>query len=114
MHYPQPFRSSLALNEKLGRAAYRRLDNDSAPIKCKNGHNKTVEATIDNRDIVPYYPYLIMKYDCHICIDMVTTKAVIAYIYKYAYKPADSTRAKITYNGNEIRSISQRALHFKL
>ena len=33
---------------------------------------------------------------------MVTGKAVIAYLYKYAYKPADSTRAKFTYNGNEI------------
>ncbi|CAN0502767.1 unnamed protein product, partial [Laminaria digitata] len=105
MHYPQPFRSSLALNEKSGRAEYRRLDNDdSATIKCKNGQNKTVEATIDNRYIVPYNPYLIMKYDCHICIDIVTGKAVIAYLYKYAYKPADSTRAKITYNGNEIEA----------
>ena len=32
MHYPQPFRSSLTLNEKLGRAEYRRLDNTSAPL----------------------------------------------------------------------------------
>ena len=53
MHYLQPFRSSLALNEKSGRAEYRRLDNeDSATIKCKNGENKTVETTIDNRSIV--------------------------------------------------------------
>ena len=105
MHYPQPFRSSLALNEKSGRAEYRRPDNnDSATIKCKNGENKTVETTIDNRNIVPYNPYLIMKCDCHICIDIVTGRAVIAYLYKYAYKPADSTRAKITYNGNEIEA----------
>ena len=62
------------------------------------------EGTIDNRDIVPYNPYLIMKYDCHIRIDMVTGRAVIAYLYKYAYKPADSTRAKTTYNGNEIEA----------
>ena len=59
-----------------------------------------MEATIENRDIVPYNPYLIMKYNCHTCVDMVTGKAVIAYLYKYAYKPADSTRAKVTYNGN--------------
>ena len=105
MHYPQPFRSSLALSEKSGRAEYRRLDNeDNATIKCKNGENKTVETTIDNPSIVPYNPYLIMKYDCHICVDMVTGRAVIAYLYKYAYKPADSTRAKITYNGNEIEA----------
>ena len=27
-----------------------------------------------------------MKYDCHICVDLVTAMAVIAYPYKYAYK----------------------------
>ena len=105
MHNPQPFRNNLAFNGKSGRAEYRRLDNnDSATTKCKNGQNNTVEATIDNRDIVPYNPYLIMRFDRHICIAMVTVKAVIAYLYKYAYKPADSTRAKITYNGNELEA----------
>ena len=63
-----------------------------------------MEATIDNRDIAPHNPYLIMKCDCRISIAMVTGKAVIAYLYKYAYTPADSTRAKITYNGNEIEA----------
>ena len=105
MHYPQPFRSRLALNGKSGRAEYRRLDDeDNSTITCKNGENKTVETTTDNRSIVPYNPYLIMKYDCHICVDMVTGRAVIAYLYKYACKPADSTRAKNTYNGNKIEA----------
>ena len=35
---------------------------------------------------------------------MVTGKAVIAYLYKHAYKTADSTQAKITYSGNEIEA----------
>ena len=35
---------------------------------------------------------------------LVAGKAVIAYLYKHAYKPADSTGAKITYNGNEIEA----------
>ena len=58
---------------------------DRATIRCKNGENKTVDTDIDNRDIVPYNPYLFMKYDCHICVDLVTAMAVIAYLYKYAY-----------------------------
>ncbi|CAN0261560.1 unnamed protein product [Ectocarpus sp. 12 AP-2014] len=80
-HYPQPFRSSLQTN-KCGRAEYRRLNND----------------------IVPYNLYLLMKYDCHICFDLVTAKAVIAYLYKYAYKKEDSVRARVTYKDNEIEA----------
>ncbi|CAM9630373.1 unnamed protein product [Ectocarpus sp. 13 AM-2016] len=44
-HYPQPFRSSMHTNNR-GRA----------------------------EDVVPYNPYLLMKYDSHICVDLVTAK----------------------------------------
>ena len=103
-HYPQPFRSSMHTNNQ-GRAEYTRLNNgDKATIRCKNGANKTVDTEIDNRDVVPYNPYLLMKYDSHICVDLVTAKAVIAYLYKYAYKKADTVTARITYGKNEIEA----------
>ena len=59
------------------------MDNgDTATMKQGNSNNEFVETQIDNRYIVPYNPYLLMKYDCHICVDLVTANAVIAYIYK--------------------------------
>ena len=62
--YPQPFSSVTNVNTAHGRAEYRRLDNrDTAEIKQKNGENKTIAVAIDNRDIVPYSPWLLMKYD---------------------------------------------------
>lgn len=103
-HYPQPFRTSMHTNTS-GRAEYTRLNNgDKATIKCKNGENKTVDTEIDNRDVVPYNPYLLMKYDSHICIDLVTANAVIAYLYKYAYKKEDGVTARITYGKDEIEA----------
>ena len=45
-----------------------------------------------------------MKYDSHICVDFVTAKAVIAYLYKYAYKRADTITARITYGKDEIEA----------
>lgn len=103
-HYPQPFRSTLHTNTS-GRAEYKRLDNgDKATIKCKNGENKAVDAVIDNRGIVPYNPYLLMKYDCHICVDLVTAMAVIAFFYKYACKKADTIRARVLYGKDEIEA----------
>lgn len=59
--------------------------------------------TIDNRWIVPYNPWLLMKYDCHI-MDVVTSAAVCKYLYKYATKGSDFARARITCHGNEIEA----------
>jgi len=104
-HYPQPFRDAFTTNSKTGRAEYRRMDNgDTATIRQKNGDNEFVETDIDNRYIVPYNPYLLMKYDCHICVDLVTANAVIAYIYKYCYKGSDLAKARILYGGDEIEA----------
>ncbi|CAN0559955.1 unnamed protein product [Ectocarpus sp. 12 AP-2014] len=103
--YPQPFSPVTNLNSKSGRAEYKRLNNgDTEEIQCKNGENKTVTTTIDNRYVVPYNPYLLMKYDAHICVDIVTDKAVIAYLYKYAYKQADTVRARVVYGNDEIEA----------
>ncbi|CAM9337287.1 unnamed protein product, partial [Scytosiphon promiscuus] len=104
-HYPQPFSERYTSDPKTGRAVYKRRDNgDTATIKQKNGESKRVETQIDNRYIVPYNPYLLMKYDCHICCDLVSAKAVVAYIYKYCYKGKDMARARGLYDGNEIEA----------
>jgi len=46
----------------------------------------------------------LMKYDSHICVDLVTANAVIAYLYKYAYKKADTITARITHGNDEIEA----------
>ncbi|CAM9941562.1 unnamed protein product [Ectocarpus sp. 6 AP-2014] len=104
-HYPQPFREQFGTNSTTGRAEYRRLDNgDCVAITQKNGDNKHVQTEMDNRYIVPYNPYLLMKYDCHICVDVVTAKAVVASLYKYCYKGNDMAKARVMYDGNEIEA----------
>ena len=103
--YPQPFRNVSNMNSPSGRAEYKRLDNgDTAEIKTKNGENKTVTFTVDNRFIVPYNAFLTSKYDSHICVDYVTGRAVIAYLYKYTYKLQDTTRARVIYGKDEIEA----------
>ena len=44
----------------------------------------------------PYYE--------HICVDLITDGAVIAYLHKYCFKLADYLRARILYNNNEIEA----------
>jgi len=41
---------------------------------------------IDNSWIVPYSPLLLEKFDCHINLEIVSSVAVVKYVYKYIYK----------------------------
>ena len=45
-----------------------------------------------------------MKHDSHICVDLVTAMAVIAYLYKYACEKADAIRARVSYGKDEIEA----------
>ena len=45
-----------------------------------------------------------MKFDCHICCDLVTAKSIVAYLYKYCFKGRDMATAKIMFEGNEIEA----------
>ena len=47
-----------------------------------------------------------MKYDCHICVGLVTAKVVVAYLYKYYFKGKDMAKAKILFDGNEIEAYT--------
>ena len=44
---------------------------------------------LDNRYVVPYNPQLLLRYNCHINVEVVTTIKAIKYMYKYVYKGHD-------------------------
>jgi hypothetical protein len=62
-----------------------------------NGRTHTVHRpgrpprTFDNRDVVPYNPFLSAKYDCHINVEVCISVKAIKYIHKYIYKGHDRT-----------------------
>ena len=45
-----------------------------------------------------------MKFDCHICRDLVTAKSIVAYLHKYCFKGRDMAKAKFLFEGNEIEA----------
>ena len=44
---------------------------------------------LDNKWVVPYNPYLLLKYNAHINIEICYTNSAVKYLYKYVYKALD-------------------------
>ena len=52
--------------------------------------NKSIRhGSIDNRWVVPYNPFLLMKYDAHINVEVCNSIMATKYIFKYTNKPPD-------------------------
>ncbi len=49
----------------------------------------------DNRWVVPYNPYLTMRYQCHINVKVCSSITVVKYLYKYVYKGHDRALAVV-------------------
>ena len=56
---------------------------------------------MDNRWVVPYNPYLTLKYNCHINVEHCASIKSVKYIYKYVYKGHDCTNLEFHLTENE-------------
>jgi hypothetical protein len=79
-HYPRDF-SDATLQGK-----------DSYPIyRCRDhGSNEKVRGyELDNRWVIPYNPYLLRLFNCHINVEASGSIKAIKYLFKYIYKGHD-------------------------
>lgn len=100
--YPQPFRNSAIINEHTDRAEYRRADNGDTPIIRQQVNGEWRDVQISNQWIVPYNAYLLLKYNCHVCCDAVSSTSCVKYLFKYVTKGADMAKARIAGIDSEI------------
>ena len=71
---------------------------DSYPIyrRRKDGRSAKVRgATLDNRWVVPYNPYLLQMFNGHINVEVCSSIKAVKYLYKYIYKGHDQTSLNI-------------------
>ncbi|KAL0342560.1 UNVERIFIED_CONTAM: hypothetical protein Scaly_1918600 [Sesamum calycinum] len=68
---------------------------DSYPIYQRRDDGRSIaldrnfDVVVDNGWVVPYNPWLLLKYDCHINVEIYSNIKSIKYLYKYVYKGPD-------------------------
>ncbi|XP_056685561.1 uncharacterized protein [Spinacia oleracea] len=81
--------------------------NDSYPLYRRPQDRPAVplrensRVRVDNRWVVPYNPFLLLKYDCHINIEICSSIKCVKYLYKYIHKGSDRVSREV-HNGDEI------------
>nr|XP_027114315.1 uncharacterized protein LOC113732586 [Coffea arabica] len=75
-----------------------RLHEDSYPYYRRRDDGKKVKVrrfTLDNRWVVPYNPYLLALFDCHMNVEICSTIKLVKYLYKYVFKGHDQVSFRI-------------------
>ncbi|XP_071928923.1 uncharacterized protein [Coffea arabica] len=83
-----------------------RHSHNSYPVYRRRDFQQSVTVRghpLDNRWVIPYNPYLLSKFNCHINVEICSTIRAVKYIYKYIYKGHDKILYQLTNTGpNEI------------
>ncbi|XP_074293518.1 uncharacterized protein LOC141620583 [Silene latifolia] len=84
-NYPKSFTDETTTNSDSYPEYRRRNDGQTAIVRKEK---------LDNRWVIPYNPYLLSMFDCHLNVEVCSTIEVVKYLYKYVYKGHD----KISFN----------------
>ncbi|XP_074296950.1 uncharacterized protein LOC141627616 [Silene latifolia] len=95
--YPKPFAADTT-NSDDGYPIYMRRDTgESAKIR---GHN------LNNQWVIPYNPYLLDLFDCHLNVEVCSTIQAVKYLYKYVYKGQDKISFNVAAEG-EVQVVDE-------
>ncbi|XP_074299006.1 uncharacterized protein LOC141630009 [Silene latifolia] len=98
--YPKTFTPGTTTNV-AGYPEYRRRNSGETAVIRKH--------RLDNRWVIPYNPYLLTLFDCHLNVEVCSTMHAVKYLYKYIYKGHDIISFSVTENDGPkaVDEISQ-------
>ena len=91
--YPKKYQEFTTMSEQ-GFISYRRRSRDQGGFTT----TKKVlgeEKELGNIWVVPYNPFLLMKYKCHINTEVCASSKSLKYLFGYIYKGSDKTTLKV-------------------
>jgi hypothetical protein len=77
---------------------------DSYPLyrRRDDGRKEMIRGhMLDNRCVVPYNPYLVRTFNCHINVEACSNIKSVKYLFKYIYKGHDRTSVAVRENGKK-------------
>ena len=82
------------------------VHNDDYPKYCRRNTGVQHEIhgfAMNNRWVIPYSPFLLLKMKCHINVELTFNMHSIKYIHKDLYKDHDCTTMELGQNRDEIK-----------
>ncbi|XP_073362179.1 uncharacterized protein [Aegilops tauschii subsp. strangulata] len=82
---------------------------DSYPVYRRRGDGRRAKVRgkmLDNRWVVPYTPYLLRMFNCHINVEVCSSIKAVKYLYKYIYKGHDKASFSIDQPDADVASSS--------
>ena len=82
---------------------------DSYPTYRRRATGESVRIcgiALDNRWVIPYNPYLVATFDCHINVEVCSTIKAVKYLYKYVYKGYEKISVSISHE-DETHSVDE-------
>ncbi|XP_028053801.1 uncharacterized protein LOC114258129 [Camellia sinensis] len=86
--FPKPFSPITTLGND-SYPDYRRRKGESVPLES----NPSV--LVDNSWVITYNSWLLLKYDCHINLEICSSVTSVKYLYKYVYKGPDRVALEV-------------------
>ena len=99
-HFPQDYQLRTEFEEDGYPHYQRRSPEDGGNRVFKYNKSRGAQIPYTNADVVPYSPWLLKKYDCHINVEYVYSVKSIKYTFKYINKGSDVATTKLESTGN--------------
>ena len=99
-HFPKDFSDETKIGED-GYCVYKR-PNNGMQFPVKDGK------FLDNRYVVPFNPYLLRRFQCHINVEHCNSISGVKYLYKYVYKGYDKCEMDSAYLSKKEAEHSER------
>ena len=95
--FPKPFQSETVVDPEQYYATYQRRSPEDGGRIVKNDKGRE----IDNGWIIPYNPYLSLRFECHINVECCASPKAAKYLYKYVTKGNDRAMVATRVEGEQ-------------
>ena len=104
--FPKRFSGDTIVDTEANHPVYRRRSPEQGG-RTVTIMRKGQPFVVDNSWIVPYSPYMLLRYNAHINVEICTSVGAVKYLLNYVHKGCDMTCAKTVVDGEERNEVEE-------